>query len=64
MENILDEITASLSSKDTNQNNAIRQRQTKIIATLGKYTKDVEPLKAMINKGMDMARINMNYFET
>ena len=40
----------------------IRKRGTKIICTLGKKTKDKEAIKHMIEKGMDVARLNMNYF--
>lgn len=32
------------------------------MCTLGRHTSDVDPLMKMLNKGMDLARINMNYF--
>lgn len=41
----------------------MRVRSTKIVCTLGRGTKEVGPIKEMIAKGMDIARLNMNYFE-
>jgi pyruvate kinase len=38
-------------------------RSTKIVCTLGRITRDEEPIAKMIRKGMNVARINMNYFE-
>lgn len=45
------------------QNKDIRTRSTKIVCTIGRHTKGIEPLKKMITKGLDVARLNMNYFE-
>ena len=36
-------------------------KKTKIIATIGPSSKDVETLREMILSGMDIARINMAY---
>ena len=36
-------------------------RKTKILATLGPATKDVETIKSMINQGMDAARVNFSH---
>ena len=38
------------------------QRQTKIVCTLGEINKSVEQIKNMMEAGMDVARINMDYF--
>lgn len=38
-------------------------RSTKIVCTLGRNTRFEEPICKMIRKGMNVARINMNYFE-
>ena len=38
-------------------------RATKITCTLGKESKSQECLVKMMKMGMDVARINMNYFE-
>jgi pyruvate kinase len=38
-------------------------RSTKICCTLGRNTKKIEALKKMLRKGMEVARLNMNYFE-
>ena len=40
------------------------QRQTKIICTLGENNNSVEQIKNMMESGMDVARINMDYFKT
>ena len=40
------------------------QRQTKIICTLGENNNSVEQIKNMLEAGMDVARINMDYFDT
>ena len=45
------------------QNADIRLRSTKIICTLGRITRSEEAISKMIRKGMNVARINMNYFE-
>lgn len=44
-------------------NQDLKHRSTKIVCTLGRTTKHLEPIKKMIKKGMDIARLNMNYFE-
>ena len=38
-------------------------RQTKIICTLGPNNNSVEQIKNMMEGGMDVARINMDYFD-
>ena len=38
-------------------------RSTKIVCTLGRITRSEEAITKMILKGMNVARINMNYFE-
>ena len=38
-------------------------RSTKVVCTLGRVTKHEENIAKMIRKGMNVARINMNYFE-
>ena len=38
-------------------------RQTKIICTLGPNNNSVEQMKNMMEGGMDVARINMDYFD-
>ena len=45
------------------KNADITLRSTKIVCTLGRITRDEEPIAKMIRKGMNVARINMNYFE-
>lgn len=45
------------------QNEDLKQRQTKIVCTLGHHTKNVEPIKKMLKKGMNIARLNMNFFD-
>jgi pyruvate kinase len=37
-------------------------RATKIVCTVGKETRDVDSISKMLKKGMDIARLNMNYF--
>lgn len=49
--------------KDNIMNDDLSVRSTKIVCTLGKKTKDVEPIKKMISNGMDIARLNMAFFE-
>ena len=44
-------------------NSDITTRSTKIVCTLGRNTKHEEPIQKMIRKGLNVARINMNYFE-
>ena len=64
-EDTYNDIYSSLFDKDASEegNQDIRHRSTKIICTLGHKTKEVEPIRRMIEKGMDVARLNMNYFE-
>ena len=38
-------------------------RSTKRVGTLGRVTKHEDNIVKMIRKGMNVARINMNYFE-
>lgn len=57
------EIIDSLEQRGFVINQDLKHRSTKIICTLGKNTKHVQPIKQMIKKGMDVARLNMNYFE-
>jgi pyruvate kinase len=45
------------------KNEDIKKRATKIVCTLGRSTKSTDALCKMIEKGMDVARLNMNYFE-
>ena len=60
------EILNQLENKDSvNQKNIdLRQRATKIVCTLGKETIHEAAIRKLIDKGMDVARINMSYFET
>ncbi|MCL2352302.1 MAG: pyruvate kinase [Firmicutes bacterium] len=39
-------------------------RKTKILATLGPASKDVEVIKSLIQNGMDAARINFSHFDS
>ena len=39
-------------------------RQTKIVCTLGQKTCSMDEIKNMMEAGMDVARINMDYFES
>lgn len=57
------EIMSSLQDKSTAKNADITIRSTKIVCTLGRITREEEPIARMIRKGMNVARINMNYFE-
>lgn len=57
------EIISSLQHKNDINTADIRNRATKIACTLGHNTKHVKSLKKMLDKGMDVARLNMNYFE-
>jgi pyruvate kinase len=45
------------------KNSDIKIRSTKIACTLGRITRSEEAITKMIQKGMNVARINMNYFE-
>lgn len=57
------EIMSSLQDKSSAKNADITIRSTKIVCTLGRLTREEEPIAKMIRKGMNVARINMNYFE-
>jgi len=52
-----------LDQKGVVANADVTIRSTKVVCTLGRVTKDEENIAKMIRKGMDVARINMNYFE-
>ena len=39
-------------------------RQTKIICTLSEKNHSIDQIKNMMEAGMDVARINMDYFES
>ena len=39
-------------------------RQTKIVCTIGQHNCSLEEVKNMMEAGMDVARINMDYFES
>lgn len=59
------DIIDSLHKKSANgmKNADIKIRSTKIVCTLGRITRDEEAIAKMVRKGMNVARINMNYFE-
>ena len=57
------EIMDSLEQRGFTVNADLKTRSTKIICTLGKNTKNIMAIKQMIKKGMNIARLNMNYFE-
>lgn len=58
------DILDSLEQKGVVANNSdLTIRSTKIVCTLGHHTKNEESVTKMIRKGMNVARINMNYFE-
>ena len=39
-------------------------RCTKVACTLGRHTMNKDSIKKMLDKGMDLARLNMAFFET
>ena len=54
----------SLLSKGVVPNSDIHIRSTKIVCTIGNQSNNEEAISKMIKKGMNVARINMNYFDT
>ena len=40
----------------------MKHRGTKIVCTLGRHTKEKDAMKEMLLKGMNIVRLNMNYF--
>jgi pyruvate kinase len=53
----------SLLSKGVVPNSDIKIRSTKIVCTIGHQSNNEEAISKMIQKGMNVARINMNYFD-
>lgn len=62
--NCHNEIITSFGIKDLTNNEDLRVRSTKIVCTIGKGTNNEQAVRKMIQKGMDVARLNMTYFDT